>query len=363
MHPLPLVDQYGRGVLHGDLGLGAFERHLAAAGGHGVPLSGSVLDSRLGMALRRWCPPLLGLDPHSSAVRYLARRRELGTYTATRRLLRGSGIRVLLAAPAHTPEEDAALTTREELASAADGQTHALVCLGRLATHAAHAAPTVRGFLRHAAEEVHAAARHAAAFVCDGRLVGSDTAPDAGAVRRAAGAWLTAGSRRQDPLLAQHLLWNALSTGRPVQLHCADPAPLAGLLRATAGRGSLVLLPRHPHHRAAARLAGLHSHVYADVGPEPRDTLSEAPFGKLMFGTGAEALPELHVIRARQFTRALERLLREWVAEGECAPDDAARIRASVAGDTARRVYRLPPATLTAGTAGSSTAPEPSASG
>ncbi len=99
--PVDLVDQYSHGVLHGELGLGAFERHLAAAsgvrgGGFGRGFGGSFFDSRVGLAVRRWCPPILGLDPHVPAVRYLARRRELGAYAAGRALLRATGIRVLL---------------------------------------------------------------------------------------------------------------------------------------------------------------------------------------------------------------------------------------------------------------------------
>lgn len=142
-------------------------------------------------------------------------------------------------------------------------------------------------------------------------------------------------------MLVRHLLWSALETGRPLQLRCADPVPLTPLLHATAGRATLILLPREPHHRAAARLAAVFPHVYADVGPEPERTLAEAPSAKLLFSSGARVLPELHVIRARQFQRALGRVLSDWVTEGAYSPADAERVGAMVAGGTAHRIYRL----------------------
>ena len=71
-----LVDQHSHGVLHAALGLRTFETHLAAAvvAGSGVAGSGeeppggalldgaSPFDSRTGLDVRRWCPPLLGLE-------------------------------------------------------------------------------------------------------------------------------------------------------------------------------------------------------------------------------------------------------------------------------------------------------------
>ncbi|MFB8060649.1 amidohydrolase, partial [Kitasatospora purpeofusca] len=52
----------------------------------------SPFDSALGLAVRRWCPPALGLPAHAPAEEYLARRRELGAPEATRRLLAAAGL-------------------------------------------------------------------------------------------------------------------------------------------------------------------------------------------------------------------------------------------------------------------------------
>lgn len=58
-----LVDQYCHGVLRTELGLGTFEAHLART--EGPPAAGTTFfDTQTGFAVRRWCPPLLGLEPH-----------------------------------------------------------------------------------------------------------------------------------------------------------------------------------------------------------------------------------------------------------------------------------------------------------
>ncbi|MFG3255565.1 amidohydrolase [Streptomyces sp. NPDC048172] len=369
-----LVDQHGYGVLHAELGLATFETHLAAETGGVAPGHGSFYDSGPGLAVRRWCPPLLGLEPHCAPARYLARRRELGAFAAARALLRGSGIGGFLvdtstAAPgtagtsrtARTSRTPGAhgLTSPTELAAAAGGRAREAVCLESLAAQVADTSGSVRAFLANTAEALHAAARGAAAFVV-GAAFREGEPPGPAEVLRAAGHWLRRRAEaaalplrritgraappyeEPEPVLVRHLLWSAVATGRPVQLRCGDPAPLEDFLRATVGLGTeVVLLARRPHHRAAARLAAAFPHVHADVGPRPAETLAEAPFAKLLFSTGAGALPELYVVRARAFTGALGALLSEWVAEGVCAPGDASRIAARVGSGNASRLYRL----------------------
>src|SRR5580693_10459436 len=44
------------------------------------------------MAIRRWCAPVLDLEPMAPAAAYLAQRAALGGGEVTRRLLRASGI-------------------------------------------------------------------------------------------------------------------------------------------------------------------------------------------------------------------------------------------------------------------------------
>ncbi|MDN3248701.1 putative TIM-barrel fold metal-dependent hydrolase [Streptomyces sp. DSM 42143] len=361
-----LVDQYCHGVLRTELGLGTFEAQLART--EGPPAPGTTLfDTQTGFAVRRWCPPLLGLEPHCPPARYLARRRELGVMEADRRLLRGSGITTYLV-DAGLPGD---LTGPEELASAAAADAHEIVRLELLAEQVADTSGTVESFLANLAEAVHGAAAHAVAFTSvAGVRHGLALAPEPpgpGEVRGAAARWLSGrevGGELSDPVLLRHLLWIAVASGLPLQLHAGlgepglridrtDPVLLTDFVRATAGLGTdLVLLHGYPYHRHAAHLAGVFPHVYADsgaalvrTGARAATVLAEilelAPFGKILFSSGAQGLPELHVVAARLFREALGRVLGTWVAEGAWSLGDAQRVAGMIAAGNAGRVYGL----------------------
>ncbi|MFI8823221.1 amidohydrolase [Streptomyces sp. NPDC053431] len=353
-----LVDQYCHGVLRTELGLGGFETHLAPS--EAPPAAGTTFfDTQTGFAVRRWCPPLLGLEPHCPPARYLARRRELGVLEAGRRLLRASGIATYLVDTG--PPGD--LTGPAELAATGGAAAHEIVRLEPLAQRVADTTSgTVAAFLAHLTEAVHGAAAGAVAFTsvagARGGLAAVPEPPGPGEVRGAAGRWLArraAGGAVDDPVLLRHLLWVAVGTGRPLQLHVGerDPGTLAGFAAATGGLGAdLVLLHDHPYHRQAARLAGHFPHVYADLGPVVARTgaraaavlaefLELAPFGKLLFSSGARGLPELHVVAASVFRGALTRVLGEWVGDGSWSRTDAQRVADLIAAGNARRVYGL----------------------
>ncbi|MDJ0345451.1 amidohydrolase family protein [Streptomyces sp. H10-C2] len=366
----PLVDAHCHGVVPGEIGLGSFEAHLPGAAAPGTTL----FDSRTGFALRRWCPPLLDLEPHCTPARYLAGRRQLGTYEATRRLLRGTGIGTYLVdtavdaasssdatSPLDASDAVAAalprdLTAPRELGAAGAAAAYEIVRLEPLAQQVADTSGTVGAFLANVAEAVHGAARTAVAFSAAGAWPPGLPAgpPEPGPVRRAAGAWLAnrpAGGRLTDPVLLSHLVWNAVATGLPLQIRGpagADPLLLTGFLRATTGLGTdVVLLHGIPDHRHTARLAATFPHVYADIGSASAapgvmaEVLELAPFGKVLFSTGAYALPELYVTGVRFFREALDRLVTERVTAGAWTPPDARRVAAMVAGGNARRVYGL----------------------
>ncbi len=364
----PLVDQYCHGVLRSELGLGTFETELAPAAG--PPAAGTTFfDTQVGFAVRRWCPPLLGLEPHCAPAHYLARRRELGAAESGRRLLRGSHVAAYLV-DTGVPGD---LTGPKELALAGGADAFEVVRLELLAEQVADTSGTVPAFLANLAEAVHHAAGGAVAFTCGAdagypaALAASPGPPDAGEVAGAVGRWLAGrakGGTVRDPVLLRHLLWSAVATGLPLQLHTgagepgqrperADPALLADFVRATAGRGSrLVLVGGYPYHRRTAQLAASFPHVHADLGGALGHTgaraaavlaelLELAPFGKLLFSSGGRRLPELHAVGALVFREALGRVLGGWVAEGAWSWRDAERVAAMVAADNARRVYRL----------------------
>jgi predicted TIM-barrel fold metal-dependent hydrolase len=363
----PLVDQHCHGVVRGDLGLGSFEPYLTEA--HSPPARGTTyFDTQTGFAVRRWCPPLLGLEPHCPPAHYLARRRELGAYEATRLLLRGTGIETFLV-DTGLPGD---LTEPAELAAAVGGSAREVVRLETLAEQVADTSGTAAAFVANLAEAVHAAAQAAVGFKSIAAyrygLALTPEPPRPTEVRRAAEEWLaarTTGGRIHHPVLLRHLLWTAVATGLPLQLHTgfgdpdlrldqADPTLLTDFVRAVDGLGTdLVLLHGYPYHRQAGYLASVFPHVYADVGlalthtgaraaAVLAETLELAPFGKVLFSTDAYGLPELYVVGARLFAEALQRLLTDWVEEGAWAARDAARVAAMIAADNARRVYGLP---------------------
>ncbi len=364
----PLVDQHCHGVVRATLGIGSFEPYLSES--HAAAAPGTTyFDTQTGFAVRRWCPPLLGMEPHCPPAHYLARRRELGTYETTRLLLRGSGISTFLV-DTGLPGD---LTVPAEIAGAAAGTAYEIVRLETVAEQVADTSGTADSFIANLAEAVHIAGRTAIAFKSvaayrHGLALRPDP-PAPAQVRAAAADWLasrSAGDRLVDPVLLRHLLWTAVATGLPLQLHTgfgdpdlrldhADPALLTDFVKATDGLGTdLVLLHGYPYHRHAAYLANVFPHVYADVGlalthtgaraaAVLAETLELAPFGKLLFSTDAYGLPELYVVGARLFTQALDRLLTGWVEEGAWCAADADRVGALLAAGNARRLYGLAP--------------------
>lgn len=87
----PLVDHHCHGVRRDDLSRAQFEL-LSGEGGSPSPPGTTHFDTPFGVAVRRWCAPLLDLEPHAPPAVYLARRTELGAGEVNRRLLAGAGV-------------------------------------------------------------------------------------------------------------------------------------------------------------------------------------------------------------------------------------------------------------------------------
>ncbi|MFD8752655.1 hypothetical protein ACFV0O_16990 [Kitasatospora sp. NPDC059577] len=67
-----LVDHHCHSVVAADLADDALAALLTESDRPPAP-GCSPFDSALGLAVRRWCPPVLGLPVHAPAVDYLAR--------------------------------------------------------------------------------------------------------------------------------------------------------------------------------------------------------------------------------------------------------------------------------------------------
>ncbi|MQS14598.1 amidohydrolase family protein [Streptomyces kaniharaensis] len=364
-----LVDHHCHSVVAADLADDALAGLLTESDRPPAPGT-SPFDSALGLAVRRWCPPALGLPVHAPAADYLARRRELGAAEATRRLLAAAALDTCLVDTGLTAAAGRPLLPLTEFAEAAGARVREVVRLESVA----EAVPATAGDWPRAVREALAGAAAGAVAVKSvlayrhGLAVPPER-PATAAVVAAAGAWLRSGhGRLTDPVLLHHLLWTAVDVcaelGLPLQLHTgfgdpdltlhlADPSLLTGFVRAAEPSVvPLVLLHGYPYHRQAAWLAQAFPTVYTDLGltasytgPRVAEVLGEmlelAPFGKLLFSTDAYGLPELYLVGSAQFRHGIGELLTRWRAVGACSEADAERVVRLVAADNARRLYAL----------------------
>jgi predicted TIM-barrel fold metal-dependent hydrolase len=362
----PLVDGHCHSILAGGLDPGGFA--LAATEADAAPPAGiSLLDGQVGLAIRRWCAPVLDLPAGAPMDEYLARRAELGADEVNGRLLGAAGLSHLLV---DTGLDGPELVPPGELGRACGAEVREVVRLERVAERLADNGVTAYGFASAYRAALAEAAKDAVAVksVLAYRYgFGTDNSrPVPAAVRIAAGRWLAGGrpARLDEPVLLRFVLWCAVDLGLPVQIHtgfgdrdlrlaASDPALLQEFLAATEPRGvPVVLLHCYPYHRQAGWLAQVFPHVYVDVGltvaqvgTRADAVLAEffelAPFGKVLFSTDGYALPELFLVGAAQFRHSLARLLTTWVTEGAMSTADARRMATMVAADNACRLYGL----------------------
>jgi hypothetical protein len=368
-----LIDHHCHTITGADLDAAAFE--LACSEAHRPPPAGvSYLDSQVGLAVRRWCAPALGLPAHAPVDDYLARRASLGWRSASRSLLAAAGLGSLLV---DTGLGGNGLLDTATLGDLAGAPVREIVRLESVAEEVAGSS-TASAF---ATDFAFALDRRVAGAVAVKSVIGyrcglavPATRPSAAEVRVAAGEWLrTGGGRLVDPVLLRHVLWAGVDTGLPLQLHTgfgdrdlalpsADPALLQPFL-AAASSVPVVLLHCYPYHRQAGWLAQVYPNVYLDcgltighLGLRADTVLAEffelAPFGKVLFSTDAYLLPELYLVGAAQFRHSLRRMLAGWRADdaiseaapsgspSRCARATPAGVRADLTGCRARRLAR-----------------------
>jgi len=322
------------------------------------------MDSQLGLAVRRWCAPALGLEAHAPIDDYLAQRKALGWRAATTRLLGAAGLAALLVDTGLAGDQ---FVSPDGLAGLAGAPVHQVVRLERLAEEVA-AETDAAGFssaFRDALDRRVPQAVGVKSIIAYryGLAIPADR-PTEIEVQRAAGDWLRRGGRLTDPILLRFVLWTGVDTGLPLQIHTgfgdrdlrlpsADPALLQPFLAAIeATNVPVVLLHCYPYHRQAGWLSVVYPHVYVDVGltishlglrasAVLAEFLELAPFDKLLFSTDAYGLPELYLVGAAQFRRALDQLLSHWLADDGISPQDAQRLAEQIGAGNAMRIYHL----------------------
>jgi uncharacterized protein len=362
---LALIDHHVHGVITADLDRAGIES-LLSEGSAAPPAGTSHFDSQLGFAVRRWCAPLLDLEPLASAEEYVRRRAELGSSECSGRFLTAAGVDTWLV---DTGYQSDAVTTPAELARLSGTPAREIARLESIAEGVAGAGRPAASFGADLTTAVQATAATAVGFksiaAYRGGLGLDPTRPSAPEVEAAAGRWLAAGpGRLEDPVLIRHGIWAALDTGLPLQfhagygdadsrLHRSDPALMQDLLAASQPAGAAVMLLHcYPYHRQAGALAALFPHVYLDVGEalnhvgaRSAAVLAEAleltPFHKMLYSSDAFGLPELHYLGAAAFRRDLATVTDGFVADGAWSPADAARVSEMIGSGNARRVYGL----------------------
>ena len=386
-----LVDHHCHGILRagGDLA-GLLNEADGDATADGMPF-----DSLAGLALRRWCPPLLGLPSHASAESYAERRAALGPDEVNRRFLGACGLAALCVDTGYAP---AGLMSPAQTAGLAGASAFEIVRLEQVAESLALAGTGAAEFpdaYRKALTERVATPSFGATVVgvksiaayrvgleldgrrpADGEVVAAVSRWLGGAGRDSASRdwasrdWASrdwdggAPPRLADELLHRFFIWCAADLGLPVQfhvgygdrdidLHRCNPLLLTGLLRALEPSGvPVMLLHNYPYHREAGYLAQVFPLVYADlglathnVGARATALLGEAlelvPLRKFLFSSDAFGLPELYYLGTTLFRRALSEFLAARLAADDMSYPDAERVTRLIGAENARRAYRL----------------------
>jgi uncharacterized protein len=366
---LRLIDHHCHGVVTENLDQPGIESLLTEAASPAAPGT-SMFDSQLGFAVRRWCGPVLDLEPSAPAAEYAKRRAELGAAEVNRRLLRAAQVGAWLV---DTGYETGRILTPGQLSDVSGTPAHEIVRLEGVAEQVVRAGCTAAGFASAFAEALQRSTASAVGLKSIAAyrwgLDFEAGRPAEAEVRTAAGDWLAAigsgaAARLTDPVLIRHVIWAGVDTGLPLQfhvgfgdpdvrLHRADPSLLHDFLAATQDSGtSVMLLHCYPHHRQAGYLANVFPHVHMDVGEalnhvgaRSRAVLAEAleltPFHKMLYSSDAFGLPELHYLGAVRFRHDLVQVTESFVADGDWPAGEAARVRELIGSGNAERVYRL----------------------
>lgn len=365
---IPLLDHHCHGVITAPLERSAFE-DLITESDWAAPQGTTHFDTQVGFAIRRYCAPVLGLEPFADPDAYLERRRELGA-VASERLLRATGISDYCIETGHRGDE---ILDPSAMADAGAARAHEVVRLERLAEElmleGCDAGDFVEAFDRLLDERlvrvigVKSIAAYRIGLDFDAARPSDDEVFDAA---RAWGAQIASGAvvRLDDPVIIRHLLWSAVDRACAIQfhvgygdadvdLHRCSPLLLTDFLRRTRESGAtIMLLHCYPFHREAGYLAQVFPHVYFDVGLAINytgarsseviaETLELAPFHKIVFSSDAFGVAELYYLGALLFRRGLQQALDTFAERDGWPPEECRRVAELISWGNARRAYGL----------------------
>ena len=341
-----LVDHHVHGCFSEPGDRAAFEAALNE-GATGPVTSG--FDLPVGVAVRRWCAPLLGLPALASADAYWEARSATPYEELSSTFLGAAGVDHWVVDTGLTPERVTDPAPASEI-------VRLEVLLAEVLDES-----DVPGAFRERLRERLGAPGVVGAKTIAAYRSGLDidwSRPDD---RTVAAAAQDSPARVVDPVLISFGVHEAAALGVPLQVHtgfgdrdldlrAADPLHLLPLLRIV--ESPVLLLHCYPFHREAGYLAQAFEHVYVDVGLAithlgarsvelVAESMELAPFAKQLYSSDAYGLPELHALGALQWRHAMGEVLGGWVRRGDWSEEDAIRVVDLVAHANARRVYGL----------------------
>ncbi len=370
---IPLIDHHCHGVVPQDLDLKRFEA-LMSESYKPAPAGTSQFDKPLGLIVRRFCAPLLDLEPFCDGAAYVERRRALGAEEVNRRLLGACGLESLLVDTGHRSD---AIADVPMMADLTGRPAHEVVRIESVAEQVARQCSDAAAFPVAFAEEL---ARRAETAVGLKTIVAyrvtfaiDQTPPTKAQIAKGADRWFASNEKAGkvhlgDVDVVRHGIWLGgelcrdrslplqihVGFGDPdIYMHACDPTHFTDYLRAMEEwQVACTLLHNYPFQREAAWLAEIFQNVYYDVGvilnfagPQAASIMGEAlemgPFFKQLYSSDAFGLAELYYLGQLQFRRVLKQHLDRWIANDMCNLAEADRIVAMIASGNSRRIYPL----------------------
>lgn len=364
---IALVDHHVHGAFNKPIDRAGFEASINEGSTDPVPDFMTMFDSPLGLAIRRWCAPVLGLEAHAPADDYWARRSEIGPDELTAAMLTRAGVSRWIV---DTGFKGDLLTTPEQLTELSGRPASEILRLERLTedlletgTDPDDFPAAFRGALQDAVESPDVVGTKTIAAYRTNFDIDWSRPTDVAVVEHARSLASHGSDLRVDsPVLIAFGVHEAAAHGLPVQVHVGfgdrdldlnrtDPLLLLPLLRSMTPV-PVLLLHCYPFHRQAGYLAQAFEHVNFDVGLAINylgsrstalvgEALDTAPFAKQLYSSDAFGPPELHLLGSVLWRRAMGLVLGGWVRTGECAEQDAIAIVDMIGVHNAARVYGL----------------------
>ncbi|MGH6890651.1 MAG: hypothetical protein ACREEP_00170, partial [Dongiaceae bacterium] len=225
---LPLIDHHCHGVSPAELDYKGFQAMFSES--YLPPPEGtSEFQKPLGLVIRRFCAPVLDLEPLSSGDAYVERRLALGAAEVNRRFLTACGLDALLIDTGHKSN---AIMTWQDMGKVAERPAHEVVRIEAVAEEVAKSGVTAANFPDAFAAALESRARGAVGLktIVAYRVTFKidQSAPAKPQVIGAAGDWFrkaaeTGRWRLENSTIVRHGLWVGAEICRkrklPMQVH------------------------------------------------------------------------------------------------------------------------------------------------